>query len=124
MQRGLLTGRELIAELRFRRVGNWKVDAVRQWTRQSPSCPIAKRAEADYLPHLFDLRSVLVWLAERGEQQQHSAGSQTRAVGIAARRALAEIDAIAPLRLFVLARLCLRRWRSRLMRLVMARGRR
>lgn len=102
----LLTARELVAALRRYRVGAWTTDAVRQWIRQSPPCPIAARAERDGSSHLFELRAVLVWLAERGERERRGAGWHTRAVSVAARKAIAEIESAGVRRLISRARRC------------------
>ncbi|HVT36311.1 MAG TPA: hypothetical protein VHE37_12030 [Nevskiaceae bacterium] len=59
-----LTGRQLVAELAKIGVGTWSADAVRQWIREEPPCPIAEHADQGK-PHRYSLAQVLAWLRIR-----------------------------------------------------------
>lgn len=60
----LLTGRQLVAELKRRGLGDWTPDAVRQWVREEPPCPIAK-AGARGQAHRYSPDRVVAWLQAR-----------------------------------------------------------
>lgn len=60
----LLTGRELVKALEDFGVGHWTPDAVRQWIREDPACPIATPADQGK-PHRYQLDDVLNWLRVR-----------------------------------------------------------
>jgi phage terminase Nu1 subunit (DNA packaging protein) len=60
----LLTGRRLVLELARLGVGQWTPDAVRQWIREEPPCPIAQAANRGQ-PHRYLLADVLAWLLAR-----------------------------------------------------------
>lgn len=60
----LLTGRQLVTALREAAVGTWSADAVRQWIREEPPCPVAEHADQGK-PHRYRLRPVLEWLRAR-----------------------------------------------------------
>lgn len=64
MSAGHLTGRQLVAALKDLGVGSWSADAVRQWTREEPPCPIAEHADQGK-PHRYRLDQVLPWLRAR-----------------------------------------------------------
>lgn len=60
----LLKAAELVAELSRLGLGTWTADAVRQWTRDDPPCPIAEPAD-NGKPHRFSLLDVLRWMGDR-----------------------------------------------------------
>lgn len=60
----LLSGRQLVAELGRLGLGTWTADAVRQWIRETPPCPVAEHADQGK-PHRYRVIDVLTWLAER-----------------------------------------------------------
>ena len=59
-----LTGRQLVGELQRLGLGTWTPDAVRQWIREEPPCPIAEPADQGK-PHRYALLDVLHWLQAR-----------------------------------------------------------
>lgn len=65
----LLTGRRLVLELARLGVGQWTPDAVRQWIREEPPCPIAQQA-ARGQPHRYALADVLAWLLARARSEK------------------------------------------------------
>lgn len=75
----LLSGRQLVEELARLGLGTWTPDAVRQWIREEPPCPIAEAADQGK-PHRYRLVDVLAWLQARAERDRAkgftSAGAQ------------------------------------------------
>lgn len=65
----LLTGRELVATLAEAGLGSWSPDAVRQWIREEPACPIAQAADQGK-PHRYRLVDVLTWLRARAQAER------------------------------------------------------
>lgn len=65
----LLTGRRLVLELARLGVGQWTPDAVRQWIREEPPCPIAQQAGRGQ-PHRYALAAVLAWLLARARSEK------------------------------------------------------
>jgi phage terminase Nu1 subunit (DNA packaging protein) len=65
----LLDARELVAELGRLGAGQWSRDAVRQWIREEPACPIA-RVGVQGQPHRYSLLVVLDWLLERERREK------------------------------------------------------
>lgn len=61
----LLTGSQLVAVLAQLGIGQWTPDAVRQWVKDDPACPIAERSPAPGAPHRYRLADVLEWLRDR-----------------------------------------------------------
>lgn len=60
----LLSGRQVVEELARLGLGTWTPDAVRQWIREEPPCPVAERADRGK-PNRFLMLDVLTWLLER-----------------------------------------------------------
>lgn len=60
----LLSGRQLVEELARLGLGTWTPDAVRQWIREEPPCPVSERADRGK-PNRFRMLDVLTWLLER-----------------------------------------------------------
>lgn len=65
----LLTGRALVGQLKALGVGDWTPDAVRQWIREEPPCPVAAPAQQGS-PHRYALEPVLRWLKARAEKER------------------------------------------------------
>lgn len=65
----LLTGRALVNELGAAGIGRWSPDAVRQWIREDPPCPIAEHADQGK-PHRYQLQPVLAWLRDRALRER------------------------------------------------------
>lgn len=65
----LLTGRALVNALATAGVGRWSPDAVRQWIREDPPCPIAEHADQGK-PHRYRLQPVLAWLRDRALRER------------------------------------------------------
>lgn len=61
----LLSGRQLVDALREADLGEWSADAVRQWIRETPACPIAQPARQQGQGHRYRLLDVVNWLLER-----------------------------------------------------------
>jgi hypothetical protein len=76
----LLTGKRLVMELARLGVGHWSPDAVRQWIREEPPCPVAQAAGRGQ-PHRYLLADVLAWLLTRAraEKGKGHAGDAERA---------------------------------------------
>ena len=66
---GALTGRQLVGELSRLGLGTWTADAVRQWIRETPPCPIGETADQGK-PHRYHLLDVLRWLQERAQREK------------------------------------------------------
>ncbi|MCX7062830.1 MAG: hypothetical protein NTZ11_18330 [Gammaproteobacteria bacterium] len=66
----LLSGRQLVEELARLGLGTWTPDAVRQWIREEPPCPIAEAADQGK-PHRYRLVDVLAWLQARAERERN-----------------------------------------------------
>ncbi|MDT0635078.1 hypothetical protein [Spectribacter hydrogenoxidans] len=69
MADGLVTARKLVEALASRGLGEWSADAVRQWVREEPPCPIAKaggRGQA----HRYDVEQVASWLRARDGKEK------------------------------------------------------
>lgn len=64
-----LTGRQLVGELSRLGLGTWTPDAVRQWIREEPPCPIAEPADQGK-PHRYNLMDVLHWLLARTQRDK------------------------------------------------------
>lgn len=73
----LLSGRQVVDELARLGLGTWTPDAVRQWIREQPPCPVAERADRGK-PNRFRLLDVLTWLLER-ERRAKARGYTTTA---------------------------------------------
>lgn len=69
MADSLLTGRALVEELKRLDIGVWTPDAVRQWIREEPPCPIAAPAQQG-APHRYALQPVLLWLKGRTARER------------------------------------------------------
>lgn len=82
----LLTGRQLVDELGRLGLGTWTPDAVRQWIREEPPCPIAEAADQGK-PHRYQLLDVLTWLQARADRD--------RSKGFASQASTQLIDRIA-----------------------------
>lgn len=65
----LLTARQLVGKLHELGVGTWTADAVRQWIREEPACPIAQHADQGK-PHRYGLGPVLAWLRDRALRER------------------------------------------------------
>lgn len=65
----LLSGRQLVEELARLGLGTWTPDAVRQWIREEPPCPIAEAADQGK-PHRYRLVDVLAWLQVRADRER------------------------------------------------------
>lgn len=65
----LLTGRQLVNELARLGLGTWSPEAVRQWIRETPACPIGEAADQGK-PHRYRLLDVLRWLQERAQREK------------------------------------------------------
>lgn len=65
----LLSGRQLVEELARLGLGTWTPDAVRQWIREEPPCPIAEAADQGK-PHRYRLVDVLAWLQARADRER------------------------------------------------------
>lgn len=65
----LVTGRELVNRLGQLGVGRWGAEAVRQWIREEPACPVAEHAEQGK-PHRYRAREVLNWLRDRAMRER------------------------------------------------------
>lgn len=65
----LLTGRQLVTELGRLGLGSWSAEAVRQWIRETPPCPVAESADQGK-PHRYELLDVLRWLQERSQREK------------------------------------------------------
>lgn len=70
----LFVARDLVSELDRLGVGAWSPDAVRQWIREEPACPIAERGRRGQ-SHQYRLADVLVWLRERDARAARRQGS-------------------------------------------------
>lgn len=71
----LLNARELVSELGRLGAGHWTPDAVRQWTREEPACPIA-RAGVNGQPHKYRILAVLDWLLARARKERSKGHSR------------------------------------------------
>lgn len=78
----LLVARELVAELQRMGVGTWSPDAVRQWIREEPACPIAERGRRGQ-SHLYRIADVLLWLRARDTQAALKQGVEPQDVASA-----------------------------------------
>lgn len=65
----LLSGRQLVEELARLGLGTWTPEAVRQWIREEPPCPIAEAADQGK-PHRYRLVDVLAWLQARADRER------------------------------------------------------
>lgn len=65
----LLTGKQLVGELERLGLGTWSAEAVRQWIREEPACPVAQAADQGK-PHRYQLLDVLGWLLERAKREK------------------------------------------------------
>lgn len=78
----LVSGRQLVEELSRLGLGTWTPDAVRQWIREEPPCPIAEAADQGK-PHRYRLVDVLAWLQARAERERskgYTGAAQTQFV--------------------------------------------
>ncbi|WP_293373592.1 hypothetical protein [Nevskia sp.] len=83
----LLSGRQLVEELARLGLGTWTPDAVRQWIREEPPCPIAEAADQGK-PHRYRLVDVLAWLQARAERERSKGFSSASTVQMVDRIAL------------------------------------
>ncbi|MDA3920520.1 MAG: hypothetical protein PF501_07555 [Salinisphaera sp.] len=63
----LVKGRELVAELSRRGIGDWEASVVRRWIEEEPACPIAQRGRPGQ-SHRYDVDAVVDWLADRDQR--------------------------------------------------------
>jgi hypothetical protein len=61
----LLSGRQLVGALRDADLGDWSAEAVRQWIRETPACPVAQPARQQGQGHRYRLLDVVNWLLAR-----------------------------------------------------------
>jgi hypothetical protein len=67
---GLLTGRQLVKALERLGLGERTPDAVRQWIREEPPCPIAEHATSMGKGHRYLVMDVLDWLLVRAQAER------------------------------------------------------
>lgn len=92
----LISGRELVARLVELGVGRWSAEAVRQWIREEPPCPVAAPSGGNGQPNRYRLRPVLAWLKARAERERAKGFSradgldQAKLIGLA----IAKLDGV------------------------------
>ncbi|HEU4589362.1 MAG TPA: hypothetical protein VFS13_00525 [Steroidobacteraceae bacterium] len=77
----IVTGRDLVSRLGQLGVGRWGADAVRQWIREEPPCPVAEHAEQGK-PHRYRTREVLTWLRDRAQRERAKGFTRGGADGV------------------------------------------